>query len=493
MLLVDEQPRTQHRLHLPRRLFALLAVVAATLTGGALALVTFHQERSLSVGEIHLSVDPGHRGALDVYVPLVDWGVRFEAVRLPARLRVDLRTVDRAAVARVAGGGTLDVHDVRVEARDAIAAYLRALVAVVFTCALVVGLLVAFAIRGGPGPRLRVTTATAAGTALAGALAIALLLPPRGPIDRPQYYAHGPDLPRALQALEAVQRSGAAIDEELDSQLVGLARLVVAPGRRATLAGRPTVTVASDLHNNALVLSTLAQTAGDGPLLFVGDLTDRGSPVEASVTEGIVHSGHPFVFVTGNHDSDALARRLAREGAIVLTQRGRLRADGGFGATVVHVGGLRVAGYADPFERRRRDGFADRYDRAPTPAQQAAFSAWLHTILDRVDVVMVHEPALIDPVLRELRARPPEHPLVFLVGHTHRADLRRFGTVTVLNPGSVGAGGTGNLTEKTAIGIGRLVYDIRPSFVPRAADLISIDPGSGSATARRDRLDEPAR
>ena len=30
-----------------------------------------------------MSVSPGHRGALDVYVPLVDWGARFEAIRAP--------------------------------------------------------------------------------------------------------------------------------------------------------------------------------------------------------------------------------------------------------------------------------------------------------------------------------------------------------------------------------------------------------------------------
>ena len=63
--------------------------------------------------------------------------------------------------------------------------------------------------------------------------------------------------------------------------------------------------------------------------------------------------------------------------------------------------------------------------------------------------------------------------------------------MTELNAGSVGAGGTGNLREKTKIGIGRLVYDMRPSLAPRASDLIAIDPGSGSAAARRVRLDGP--
>jgi hypothetical protein len=81
--------------------------------------------------------------------------------------------------------------------------------------------------------------------------------------------------------------------------------------------------------------------------------------------------------------------------------------------------------------------------------------------------------------------------VVFVVGHTHRAEIERFPGVTVINGGSVGAGGTGNLTERTPIGIARLTYTTRPGFQPLAADLVSIDPGTGSATARRERLDAP--
>jgi predicted phosphodiesterase len=482
--------RHRHKLHVPRRLLAVLAVIAATLAGGYLALVTFHQERTLSVGAIRLSVSPGHRGALDLYVPLVDWGLRFEAIRLPARLRVDVRTVDRNAVARVANGGSLDVHDVRVEARNAIAAYLRTLIAVVFLAGLALGMLVALAVRGGPGPPLKVTLSVAAATALAGAAAIALLLPPRGPIDHPQYYAHGPDIPGALQAVEAVQRSGAVLDQELDAQLVGLARLVAQPGERTTIAGRPDITVASDLHNNTLGISILARNAR-GPVFFVGDLTDRGSPLETRVTERIVHTGHPFVFVSGNHDSDSLSRKLAQEGAIVLTQFGRLKPDGAYGPVVNKIAGLRVAGYSDPFERLSSENFADRFDNAPTLEQQAAFTLWLHKIEDKVDVVMVHEPALIGPALRGLAEEQPDHPIVFLVGHTHKADLQRFGDVTMLNSGSIGAGGSGNLTEHGKYGLARLVYEAKPIFEPLAADRITIDPGTGSSTATRDRLDTP--
>jgi predicted phosphodiesterase len=468
-----------------------LAVLAGTLAGGYLALVAYHQERQLTVGEIRMSVSPGHRGAVDIYVPLVDWGARFEAIRLPVRLRIDLETVDREVVTRVAAGHRLNVRQVRVEARNAIADYLRTLIAVVVNCAAALGLLVALAVRTRAGPKLRVTIPLALGTALSIGVLLVLLIPPRGQLENPQYYAHGPDIPRVLSAAEAAERSSGALDQELDVQLVGLARLVVKPGQRSSLAGRPQLTLASDLHNNVLALPVLEGVAAGGPLFFPGDLTDRGSPLETSLVRRVVGLGHPFVFVTGNHDSDLLAHELARAGAIVLTRRGELRKNGSYGPKVVRIAGLRVAGYDDPFERLRAQGFKDRYDSQPSPAMQQAFTNWLRPLLPKVDAVMVHEPALIAQALAELRQFPPSHPIVFLVGHTHIAALDRQPSVTILNGGSVGAGGTGNLAEHTDIGLARFIYSVKPGFDPLAADLVSVDPGTGSSTARRIRLDAP--
>src|SRR4051794_40110529 len=135
-VLVDDQraERLPRRFLGVRRALALAAIVVATLAGGYFALVPSRQARSLSVGTIRLSVSPGHKGALDVYVPLVDWGARFEAIRLPARLRVDLRTIDRAVIKKVAAGGALDVKTVRKDARDGIATYPRNLILLLFLC-----------------------------------------------------------------------------------------------------------------------------------------------------------------------------------------------------------------------------------------------------------------------------------------------------------------------------------------------------------------------
>src|SRR3954452_13056304 len=110
---------------------------------------------------------------------------------------------------------------------------------------------------------------------------------------------------------------------------------------------------------------------------------------------------------------------------------------------------------------------------------QDAFMQWLMPLVNRVDVVMVHEPALIEPALAVLKDRPPTRPLVFVVGHTHHAEVDHQPGVTVVNGGSIGAGGTGTLADPpTDLGIARLISTADPSFQPLAVDIVGIDPAT---------------
>jgi predicted phosphodiesterase len=476
-----------------RKLLIVAVVVLGGLAGGVTALGTFGLDRRIAVGSVRLSVDPGHPGALDLYVPVVDWGVRFPVVRLPVRVNVDVRAVDREAVLRLAATGSLDTRLVRSEARDALAFYLRLAILVSVAATLALGMLVALAVRGGDGPRLRTTLGAATVTALAAGVALVVLLPPRSNVDSPQYYANGPEVPTALRTIEALGASAKTLDEEIDQQLVGIARLVTAPAGRMPVERLPRLTVASDLHNNVLAVPALERAARGGPLLFVGDLTDRGSALEQSLVLRIVKAGSPFVFVSGNHDSDVLERKLARAGAVVLTRNGRLRGDGTTdGALATSVRGLRIAGYDDPLKRLAREDYRDNGAK-PTPAEQEDFERWLQARRGSADIVMVHEPALAQPAVDALRAEPPDAPLLVLEGHTHHSGIERAGTLTVLNAGSVGGGGTGNLTELGGdIGLARVTYAGSPAFAPAAADLVEIDPQDGEARAERVRLDTAA-
>jgi predicted phosphodiesterase len=324
---------------------------------------------------------------------------------------------------------------------------------------------------------------------LLSAAAVALLLPPREPVENPDYYANGSAIPVALRAAQDATRSANAISQDLDDQLLNLARLISIPRERLDLRPLPRLTLASDLHNNLLALPALERAARGRPLFFAGDLTTSGVPLEAELTTEVVHAGRPFVFVSGNHDSDTLSRALARRGAIVLTQRGRLLPGGRHGPVVVRVGGVRVGGYSDPFERRRADGYRSLREPNVTERQQRAFWDWLRPLVGRIDIVMVHSPALAGIALDELASNPPETPLVFLTGHTHEQSLEESDSAIVLNGGTVGGGGAGNFHENQPYGLAILTYRTRPSFDPLAADLVRIGVADGSANAERRLLD----
>jgi predicted phosphodiesterase len=458
-------------------------VLVASAAGGLVALWSWSQEKRLgSTGTVVLSVEPFHKGALDVYVPLVDWGVRFGGPRIPARLLVEVRTVDRGIASRVATGARPSIARVRAQAHGAIASYLRMLALVTALAALALGSLVALTMRR---PRL---IAAAAVVALAWMGVIALLLAPRSGLDAPpEFYAHGAEIPVALQAVETVGTSAERLSQTTDEQLVGLARIVQAPAGRRSLAGEPHLIVASDLHNNLVAIPTLARAARGVPVLFPGDLTDRGTPLEGAAVRRVVSTGRPFVFTAGNHDSDTLERELARAGAVVLDEHGRLRADGTHGPLVTRVAGLRVAGYASPNMRRAADGYRDR-GADVTPAEQAAFQRWLSGIVDRVDVVLVHEPKLAAPAIAALRSRQRVAPLLFAVGHTHVQAVSVRDEVAEVNGGTIGAGGTGNLGEGQSLGLATVTFRRSP-FALGSAGLVEVNPGSGASTARRVRLD----
>jgi len=172
----------------------------------------------------------------------------------------------------------------------------------------------------------------------------------------------------------------------------------------------------------------------------------------------------------------------------VLTERGRLLANGRLGPLVARVGALRIAGYSDPFERRRSERYRALSEPQPTLEQQRSFVDWLRPLVGRIDVVLVHSPALAELAAEELRANPPPEPLAILTGHTHVADLATSENLVEPNGGTVGGGGTGNLEKAQPFGLAVLVYEARPRFEPLAADLVEIDPRAGSARAERRQL-----
>ena len=131
------------------------------------------------------------------------------------------------------------------------------------------------------------------------------------------------------------------------------------------------MTIASDLHNNVISLPILERAAGDGPVFFAGDLSDRGSPLETALVARVARDRR-----ARSCSSPATTTPTARRRSWPTTarscsrERGRLKRGGGFGPIVNEIAGIRVAGYSDPFQRRESEDFRDRFEPEPTPEQQ---------------------------------------------------------------------------------------------------------------------------
>ena len=204
--------------------------------------------------------------------------------------------------------------------------------------------------------------------------------------------------------------------------------------------GRKTAVLTTDLHCNLDVIAfsgVLDQLSGADVHMDDGDLTMTGSGPERVCVDALtqaVPSSTDKVATIGNHDSDATAARLRSQGWTVT--------DG----SVQTVAGITVLG-DDDAERTTTAGTKPRS--GETTEQIATRLAKVSCGRTPVDVVLIHQPATFDPLVKEGCA-----PLL-LAGHVHA----ERGMTTAISPrtgrpvsgviSGAGKGGTslGSVTE----------------------------------------------
>jgi hypothetical protein len=164
------------------------------------------------------------------------------------------------------------------------------------------------------------------------------------------------------------------------------------------------------------------------------------------------------------------------------------------------VAGIKMAGFEDPlafaegdFPRGIRSGmsFGDIPD--GEERKQAAVAErwrWWLALPERPQVLVIHQEALGRELAARIQAQDPDGaPLTILVGHTHRQRLDRYGPVTVVNSGSIGAGGLFGIGEQS---VGLALVDLDPfTNALEATTLISQNPSTDAARARRVITDNP--
>jgi Calcineurin-like phosphoesterase len=187
----------------------------------------------------------------------------------------------------------------------------------------------------------------------------------------------------------------------------------------------------SDIHNNPEtfpVLKTLVDQFQVAAIVDTGDISDRGTAVENRLYAPIAGLGVPYVYVRGNHDSRTTQSYLASLPNVHVLDNGR---------TAV-VAGLRWIGTGDPVFTPGLDVVTDTaHDTAPLIAAGTALAQKIEAQPEPVDVALVHEPPMAEPLLGTV-------PLV-LDGHLHRRAHSDGNATLVLTQGSSGGAGFRNL------------------------------------------------
>ncbi|MGI6604081.1 MAG: metallophosphoesterase family protein [bacterium] len=230
----------------------------------------------------------------------------------------------------------------------------------------------------------------------------------------------------------------------------------------------------SDLHNNPLGLSFIAQICDSFAPDFIvdtGDLTDFGTPLEEILLRELPGLGVPYYLTLGNHDSPVVAREIDRLPGIQ-------RLEGW-----AEEKGLSLLGWADP-------GALNTDIKPATPdavlAQVTEFSVAIQERGEPPFLLAVHDPR----VAEAFRGLVP----VIVTGHTHQAKVEERDGSILINAGTTGGAGLRGLQGSEEVPLtAALLYvnnkDRKPCL--EAVDLIWLYPREGRFELSRTTMITP--
>jgi hypothetical protein len=169
-------------------------------------------------------------------------------------------------------------------------------------------------------------------------------------------------LSMAWEAFDQVEELGSRV-QALAGNLYSLLQEVENLGPLGLVQADVTVLHVSDIHNNPVAYNFAKQVVDSFPVDFImdtGDLTDWGTALEMEIAKRIEDVRLPYLFVTGNHDSPEVLKKLsAIANAVLISQE------------ETAVAGLRIAGTGDLV--------ADSFLATPaSPAENTAYARELN-------------------------------------------------------------------------------------------------------------------
>lgn len=412
-----------------RRTLVGLAVVAVAVCGSVLG-VTLAGKASIPIGPFQSSmeVQPSVTGETRVALPPLG-SLTLDSHTGPLKLNVSLDSLDQARTqALVADPEGLSKASETV-AEDLI----TGLISVALRAA--AGAALAGLLLGGVLFRSVRRAAVCGGLSLALTMGVvglaAATLRPQS-IEEPRYDGLLANAPAVVGDARQIADRYEEYRAQLQRMVTNAAQLYTTASTLPTFDPDPnTVRIlhVSDLHLNPAawsVIATVVEQFQIEAVVDTGDITDWGTEQEAKAyTSAIGTLPVPYIYIRGNHDSQATAKAVAaQKNAIVL--------DG----DTVTVGGLTFAGIGDPrFTPDKSSAPGDLREEQVMYNSGAELADVIADSDTPVDVGLVHDPVSAGPLAGLT-------PLV-LAGHRHQREVSILpdSTTRLMVEGSTGGAG----------------------------------------------------
>lgn len=443
------------------------AVVLVALISAGVALSAWGDSRhGIGPLQARIGVVPAWSGGVTVGVPPLG-RLELPTHLGPLQVRASVTGIDpgraRSLLTASDPGGSVTAQ-VTADSQTALAVsaargVLVALLASGITCAVVFRR--RRAVLGG-------TAAVTAALVVSGGLAGATLRPQA--LTEPRFeglLAQAPALIGRVQDFDAYSQRVAQLTSNVARVYGSLATLPVSP-----VQGTTQVLWVSDIHLNPasfVLMRQLAEQFEVEAIVDTGDLTDLGSAAENRLVEAVGSFDVPYLWVRGNHDSLGTQAFVGRQPGVRVLDDGE----------VVEVAGVRFAGIGDPLYTPNKQVKTDREaNKELLLAAGEALREAIEAQDDPVDVALVHEPTMAEPLFGAV-------PLI-LDGHVHERRNRTADGTLELTQGSSGGAGLRTLDQQEALPLQMSVLNFDDDGVLLAVDDITIGGlGERSVTVER--------
>jgi predicted phosphodiesterase len=467
----DPAPRLWQRF--PRTTLA-VEIVLIGVVGAWLGLVVGgRMQTSIGPLETRLTVDLAPTGDSVLSIPPLG-ELSLDTHDGPVRLRAEVTQIDETAARRLFNDPT-GLSKLPDQVSADLRAGLRDLVLRAAGSAVLGALLLGVTFFRHRYRRILLSGAVAAAVVLAGVSTAAATWNPQA-INEPTYDGLLASAPSVVGDARDIVNDFQKYEQQLAKIVTNVSRLYdVTSALPAYTPSASTIRVlsVSDLHLNPAawgVIRSVTKQFDIDLIIDTGDISDHGAAAENAYLEPIASLGVPYVFVRGNHDSEATQQAVAAQAnAIVLDDEVR------------EVAGLRLAGIGDPRftpDKNTRD--------SPAPATVKQTGLALADLIRSqppdtpVDIAVIHDP----DGATQMDGTVP----MTLSGHLHVRKERKLprGTLQFIQGSTGGSGLRGLEKEKPTPLRASVLYFDRATHALQAWDDITLG-GLGLQSASVER------